>query len=490
MLRWPSPTVLLLLALGLASAPLSAARAPLSAHEDPTRLEHALDAVDVDSLEADVRFLADEELAGRDTPSEGLETAALYFAARLGRLGFSPAGSGDFYHRWRLVRTGLDPTGSGLLVKRAQGTERRLFQSDYYLARSSHAFPCVTDGAVVSAGDGSGDAFEGRDLTGSWALVFDHGASVRRILRRARAAGALGVLFGETEHVTKGYEAKYARIAEVTGRDGLTYRPEPLPASQDLPYLMLRRHALLALTGGEETLAPGTRLPLRLREERVVRTGDVEVKNVAGFWPGRDPELAREVLIVSAHYDHLGVAEDGAVYHGADDNASGSSGLLAVAEALAAYGPLRRSVLLLWVSGEEKGLWGSDAWARAPELPPGCTAVANVNIDMIGRTAPEELYLTPTDAHPAFNRVAQAAYDLAPLEGFPTLASQDEDWNRSDHANFAKHLAIPVAFLSAGEHPDYHRTTDTAEKIDYAKLARITRLVVRLLDRLEDGPLR
>ncbi len=141
------------------------------------------------------------------------------------------------------------------------------------------------------------------------------------------------------------------------------------------------------------------------------------------------------------------------------------------------------------MSGEEKGLWGSGAWTKDPWLPDGRRPVANINIDMIGRTEPAELYITPSDGHERYNAIARAAYELSALEGFPRLESQDEYWARSDHANFAKNLAIPVTFLCAGEHEDYHKPTDTADKIDYDKVRRVTRLVVRMLDRLQTGHL-
>ena len=209
------------------------------------------------------------------------------------------------------------------------------------------------------------------------------------------------------------------------------------------------------------------------------------LENVCGLWPGSDPELSKEVLIVSAHYDHVGENDD-EIFNGADDNGSGTVGLMAIAEALAAHGPMKRSVLLLWVSGEEKGLKGSEAWTLDPTLPEGMRPVANLNIDMIGRNAPNYLLITPTVDHPAYNGLTRMAERTAPLEGFPKLGSCDEYWERSDHRNFSVNLEIPVAFLFSDVHEDYHQSTDTVEKIDYDKIARVSRVVVRMLDHLQD----
>jgi Zn-dependent M28 family amino/carboxypeptidase len=165
-------------------------------------------------------------------------------------------------------------------------------------------------------------------------------------------------------------------------------------------------------------------------------------------------------------------------------------GLLALAEALSEYGPMRRSVLLLWVSGEEKGLWGSAAWSKAPTLAAGQRAVCDINIDMIGRNAPGKLLITPTREHDEYNGLTRLAESLAPLEGFPELGGCDDYWHRSDHISFAQHLRVPVTFLFADVHADYHKPTDTPDKIDYDKIRRVTRLVLRMLDGLQSDQLR
>ena len=221
---------------------------------------------------------------------------------------------------------------------------------------------------------------------------------------------------------------------------------------------------------------------------RNVEVEDVVLENVCGLWPGDDPELSKEWILLSAHYDHVGVRGE-SIYNGADDNGSGSMAMLAVAEALVEYGPMRRSVLFLWVSGEEKGLWGSGAWTRDPTLPPGVKPVCNINIDMVGRNAPDNLLITPTRNHPAYNGLTRLAEKLGPREGFLSLGSADAYWLRSDQVNFSRHLDIPVAFFFAGEHEDYHQPGDTPDKIDYGKVSRVARLVVRMLHAMQEDEL-
>ena len=150
---------------------------------------------------------------------------------------------------------------------------------------------------------------------------------------------------------------------------------------------------------------------------------------------------------------------------------------------------MRRSVLLAWFSGEEKGLWGSAAWTADPALPPGMHPVCNLNIDMIGRNDPDYLLITPTRDHKAYNGLTRLAERNAASEGFVALGSADPWWARSDHMNFANDLKIPVAFLFSGEHPDYHQPSDTPDKLDYDKVRRVSRLVVRMLDGLQTDEL-
>jgi Zn-dependent M28 family amino/carboxypeptidase len=141
--------------------------------------------------------------------------------------------------------------------------------------------------------------------------------------------------------------------------------------------------------------------------------------------------------------------------------------------------------MLMWVSGEEKGLWGSQAWTEDPFLPDGREPICNINMDMIGRNEPEKLLVTPTKKlTKEYNGLVRLTEKLAPLEGFPVLGSADKYYSRSDHYNFAK-MGLPVMFLFDDVHEDYHQPTDDADKIDYDKIRRVMRLVLRVIDGLQ-----
>ncbi len=226
---------------------------------------------------------------------------------------------------------------------------------------------------------------------------------------------------------------------------------------------------------------------LKLVQKKNVRT--LEGNNVLGFIEGSDAKLKDEVVVLTAHYDHLGKRGDD-IYNGADDNGSGTSTILEVAEAFAkakneGNGP-RRSVLCMLVTGEEKGLLGSQFYAENPIYPIENT-VANVNVDMVGRVDkkyeenPNYVYVIGSDRLSTelheINENANKKYTNLVLD---YTYNADDDPNRyyyrSDHYNFAE-KGIPAIFYFNGTHADYHRTSDTIEKINFDKMAIIGRLV-------------
>ena len=212
----------------------------------------------------------------------------------------------------------------------------------------------------------------------------------------------------------------------------------------------------------------------------------IKGENVLGFIEGSD--LKDELIIVTAHYDHLG-KHDSLIFNGADDDGSGTVAAMEIAEAFmlaknAGHGP-RRSVLVMAVSGEEKGLLGSKYYTDHPIYPLENT-VANLNIDMIGRigdfhTDPNYVYLIGSDMlSTELHNISEVVNEeYVGLDLDYTFNKEDDPnryYYRSDHYNFAKNN-IPVIFYFNGIHEDYHKVTDTVEKIDFKKIETITRLV-------------
>ena len=460
---------------------------PDAAGEPSAELARALAAVRAEFIRSDLRFIASDELAGRDTPSHGQRVAARFIRARLQALGFTPGGDTGYFHNYQLTRTKLDAEGTHVSLSSAGEETQLVFGKDYgFFGGASET---DAEGPVVFVGSGSQAELEGLDLSGSWAFAFDSDLDRRKRQADLQARGALGlVVASPLEGESRYTESRLAAMARYAARGSLRI-VEP-DDSAPFPSLSVNAATAERILGASNAPAVGTMLEARLRDVRRLE-GEAELidlENVAGFWPGSDPDLRNQVVIVSAHYDHVGVSGE-ETYNGADDNGSGTCGLMAIAEALASYGPMKRSILLLWVSGEEKGLLGSAAWTKDPTLPEGFVPVANLNIDMIGRNAPDYLLITPTEERPEYNGLVRMAEALAPAEGFPELGNCDSYWNRSDHANFSRNLGIPVAFLFSDVHEDYHQPSDTWDKIDFDKIERVARLVVRMLDALQGGEL-
>jgi hypothetical protein len=471
-------------------APINAAAATELAPPNAA-LGRALESVVADEIRSDVFFIASDQMAGRDTPSLGLQVTARYIRARLERLGWKPGAEDGYFHTYPLAQTGIDAKASTLRAQNGERSVALALGADYFFAsRDTDAFESVLETGAVWCGTGEDEDFDKAKPAGRWAVCFDRGERTTRIARAARSAGAGGLILVEAPDAKESYASRYGRPDALRPTVSFPRARAAERGSSDrtrLPRILLGRGGLervLALSGKSgSALQVGEDLGVRIAEDRKLLPPTIELENVCGFWPGDDPVLSKEVVIVSAHYDHVGM-QGGEIHNGADDNGSGTSGLLAIAHALTRYGPLRRSVLLLWVSGEEKGLWGSKAWNESPWLPEGCKAVCDVNIDMIGRNAPDQLLVTPTETHPAHNGIVKLVRSLAPLEGFPTLGSADKYYERSDHINFAK-KGIPAIFLFSDVHEDYHEAGDDPEKVDNDKIRRVTRLVLRLLDALQ-----
>jgi Zn-dependent M28 family amino/carboxypeptidase len=185
-----------------------------------------------------------------------------------------------------------------------------------------------------------------------------------------------------------------------------------------------------------------------------------------------------EAVVFSAHHDHIGQRVDGDAFNGADDNASGTAGLLEIAQAFAlADARPTRSIVFLSVSGEELGLWGSQWFSDHPTWPLD-KIVADVNIDMIGRAVADgeqtKIQVTPSKDHEAYSSLVRDAVQPAQALGI-SFTSGDAYYHRSDHYNFAR-KGVPVVFFCDGEHPDYHQVTDHADRLDYPRMEQIARL--------------
>jgi len=214
-------------------------------------------------------------------------------------------------------------------------------------------------------------------------------------------------------------------------------------------------------------------------------------ENLVGVIPGRDPDAA--VVVLTAHYDHEGI-EDGQIYNGADDNASGSVAVLEIARQAAAA-PLEHTLVVALLDAEESGSWGARAFVAAPPLPRERIAL-NVNLDMVARTS-GELWAAGAYHTPALRPILEAIAAQAPLRlrlGHDRPgAPEGDDWtDSSDHSAFHS-AGIPFVYLGVEDHPDYHRPTDDFERVDAGEFVTSVRTILMALRTLDgalplDGP--
>jgi hypothetical protein len=473
-------------------------------------LEAAMATVDPEKIKKDLYWIADDARGGRGTPSPGQTETAKYLQSHLEQFGWAPGGGPNayFYHykTWgggffktegsdqRSLNgtpikdenvTGLTLSGGGLTHRFAYGT-------DYYYSALGNKCDCEITGEIVSAGYGLMQDFSSIDANGKWVVCFDNPlVSPEERRARAKEAGARGLIVLPNPLERNKYRDQLIRDrAKLAAEGHMQY-----PIEGDFDEITLTREGAANflplfqdVTGAEEEtlLAPGEKAGLTIQDKRVLAApfGQIEADNVAGFWKGSDPELSKEVILITAHYDHLGTSRGGKIYNGADDNGSGTASLLALAEAISKMNP-RRSVMIMWVSGEELGLLGSQAWVKNPYFPEGVKPVLNINMDMVGRNDDDhELFITPSARHREYNGIVKTFEARSKEEGFSELGSADEYYTRSDHYEY-RNLGIPVAFITTGMHADYHKTSDDPSKIDYAKMARNIRLVLRVLADLQ-----
>jgi hypothetical protein len=272
----------------------------------------------------------------------------------------------------------------------------------------------------------------------------------------------------------------------VLANDSMRGRSTPSPGLDATAAYIAREFQRFGLTPGGDN---GSFIQRYMLEDK----NAARAPNVVGILRGSDPRLRDTYVVFSAHMDHVGVgtpdASGDSIYNGADDDASGTSAVVEVAEAFASLPEKpKRSLIFLTVSGEEKGLLGSQHFAAHPPVPVR-SIVANINIDMIGRNAPDTVVAIGreyTSLGEQAQRVATQRPELK-LTVAPDLWPAEQLFFRSDHFSFAS-KDIPAIFFFAGLHGDYHKPSDEVEKIDPDKAARIARLIYYLGSAIAEAP--
>jgi Zn-dependent M28 family amino/carboxypeptidase len=532
--------LVLLLVLSMSLPAALAQRKP--AHITASGIAAAMASRGVDTISgAQLRtylsFIASDEMEGRDTPSRGLDTVAKFIAVNLTRWGFKPAGDdGTFFQKIALRRDQVDVTRS---IAEING-QKFNFAEDFV-----SGVPGTISGPLLYVGRGwivqpkGIDDYKGVDVKGKVMVVYGQGfpqGITQADLRGAQSGtvvspatyaqthGAKGIITIVNPAASPSWDMLRQRAMQPARAvvEKFQAQPQTPAANLAVPSVTVSAKMANALLAGETfdlaaitSRAPTTDpvAPFDLASSKnvniTVATSPARVmtQNVVAVWEGGDPKLKDEYVAVGAHYDHIGVAGTGqcralngdTICNGADDDGSGTTALLGMAEAIShAKQRPKRSVLFVWHCGEEKGLWGSQYFTTFPTIPLD-HVVTQLNIDMIGRSkkegdtdprnanlsGPNQIYVIGSTmmstelgqlSQDVNNSFLKLAYDVR----YDDPKDTNRFFFRSDHYNYAK-KGIPIIFFFDGVHEDYHQAGDEPQKIDYDKMEKVTRTIYMTL---------
>lgn len=482
--------------------------------------ETLAETITADELKQHLSIIASDNFEGRETATPGQQKAAKYLAEKVTSFGIPPierAGVEDGYFQ----KMPFTKASWGKVSMSINGTAYRHLRDFYCFRRSNTHQPLFQQKEVVFLGYGIDDEkysdYTGVEVKDKVVLVLDgeptnkEGISyitgttgisiwsrnIRKKLKTAKRKGVKAMLIIDPK--LKINVNRYRKwLVEPAINMG-----KPKPEKTDLANsFFISSEIAKAIVGKKGKRIKKARKYItkkgKARSFNVACNISLEQEklneiiysdNVMAYVEGTDEKLKEEIVVITAHYDHLGKRGDD-IYNGADDNGTGTSALLELAQAYGkakkeGTGP-RRSVLLMWVSGEEKGLLGSKYYTQHPIFPLKNTIV-NLNVDMIGRVDkahkdnPNYIYVIGADRLSSelhdINEAANKKYTKIELDyTFNAKDDPNQFYYRSDHYNFAE-KGIPAIFYFSGVHDDYHQTSDTTDKILFDKMEIIAKLI-------------
>ncbi|MCU0642861.1 MAG: M28 family peptidase [bacterium] len=472
--------------------------------------QKGMDAISAEEMLSHVAYLASDEMRGRDTPSPELDQCAKYIANYFRSMGLEYVSSAkDNYQNFSLLKTRLAPEQKFSMT--INGVEKTYqikedFVPLHLAANRTVTAPVVFAGYGISAPEYKYNDYESIDAKGKIVLAFTS---------EPQEKDSTSVFNGikETDHsklndkVLNAIDHGAVGFIYVTNPNSRFRRPP-----NAWPSLMKSApEDAIPLTLGEkeENKIVAVRIGKQLADDLISASGKTmeeihqaidndlksrsmdlsgitasittslecdsfKTQNVVAFLEGSDPNLKHEIVVIGGHYDHLGARNDTTIYNGADDNASGTAGVMAVAKAFTSMKqrPLR-SILFMCFAGEEKGLFGARYYAGTDPLFPIEKTVAMLNMDMIGRNDTSAVSVYGGTRSPDLKTVVMKANEKINLK---LDFNDDSRVGGSDHVPFFR-KSIPFLFFNTGMHADYHQPTDTVEKINPEKMAQIARIV-------------
>jgi hypothetical protein len=489
------------------------------AQQNPTAMKYA-PIISADLAKKHLSIIASDAYEGRETGKPGADKAAHYIADEFKLLGLQPIVNGSYFLDVPLVENAFKVS--------AFTVSGKSFKSgiDFYPSGSAAA-KTISAAEIIFIGYGiesdNYNDLKGIDIKGKIVLYINDGEPMNNGLSRITGTDK------KSEWSTiRSKRLKFLRsknpalilavgpnVADILKRFGGQFGGGQLSIKKDGPvenptiaYNITPEIADLVLKGSGKTYAglksaidaagtPQTQtIKTDISTAYANQSKDVKAVDVLGYLPGSDKKLKDEVLVISAHYDHIGMLPEGAkdrVNNGADDDGSGTTSIMEIARAFSkakedGHGP-RRSILFLGNVGEEKGLLGSEYYTDHPVIPLANT-IADLNIDMVGRVGFDYIgkpdsanyvfvigsSMLSTDLHKAGEKANDTYTKLKLDYKYDDLNDPNHFYERSDHYNFAKH-GVPIVFYFNGVHADYHQPGDEVSKINFPLLAKRAQLV-------------
>lgn len=458
--------------------------------------------IDAARFQANVRHLSSQEMRGRGTGTPGMEKAARFLAGEFRKAGIPPApGARDYFQRFAVTTNARMGSRNALSVTTPEGTQRLKAGADFqpfnFSATGRVRGEVVFAGYGITAPEYNYDDYAGLDVKGKVVLVVRHepqefddksvfaGKGYTRHAQldskavNAKMHGAAGVLFVNDvpNHTDADALDRFSRNVGPGQTEMAFVQVTAAVAQKWLGRAQTNLKDWIAAVDGDlkPRSFPLTGLSVELYAD--VRRESRMVPNVVAYLPGESDEH----LIIGAHYDHLGMGEQSSmapneagksVHPGADDNASGTAGLIELAYHFKNLPQRKRGVLFIAFTGEELGLLGSAYYAENPLLPLD-KAVAMINMDMIGRMKDDRIFVGGAGT----GSTLQPVLDAVKPEHKLTLDLSDQGgYGSSDHMSFYI-KRVPVLFFFSGIHNDYHRPSDTWEKINHEGAAQVLKLI-------------
>lgn len=479
------------------------------------KIEQGLKQITPELLKQYIDYLASDSMKGRNTPSRELDLAADYIAKEFESMGIQKV-NGTYFQNIPLCSKNLDVDKSYLKISLGQNSKSFNLKTDFTpfettadaMVKSSIVFA----GYGITAPEYKYDDYKDIDVKGKIVLIMKHEPGERDLkspfdgekdtkysllfdkLENAKKHGAIGLLLvtDPLNHIMltpQGFP--WPSLSKFLPQDNLPI--EMCTNEERIPFVQVGDAVIKYLFGSVDSLkniqkridASNSPSSFQFNSSECelstrIKTTDYVVKNVVGFIEGRNSKLKSEILVIGGHYDHVGYMSkhkngEDYIFNGADDNASGTAGVMVAAKAFASMKVKpKRSVLFILFAGEEKGLYGSEYYCNNP-LYPTAKTVAMLNMDMIGRNGNDSIELEGVKLNPELNKIILKENGKV---GLKVIDPTEDMYARSDHYNFYKKGISAMGFTS-GLHKDYHTVRDNPNLINHIKAARITKLAFR-----------